>query len=229
MSEELILKIGFIVLVFLCLSVFMSLLKASSHEGATKGLRKKVSFFLAGTVAILLTLARIGFFENWSLPPRIFVILIFWITTLIVVFRNRNLQAIFMAIPKEKVVFLQTFRIAVEIILWRLFIIEVIPVQMTFEGYNFDVLVGLTAPLIGYLIAGRKISPKGVVLWNVFGLILITTIITIGIVSTPTILRVFMNDPANTFVASVPYVLLPGFLVPLGYFLHILSIYQHKS
>jgi hypothetical protein len=110
--------------------------------------------------------------------------------------------------------------------LWALFVQNQLPVQMTFEGRNFDVLSGLSAPIIAYLIARQKISATGILIWNVVCLGLLLNILGIAILSMPAPLRVFMNEPANTIVASFPVSWLPGFLVPLAYGLHFFSLRQ---
>jgi hypothetical protein len=114
-----------------------------------------------------------------------------------------------------------------ELILWALFLAYVIPVQMTFEGLNFDVLVGLTAPVVAYMCFKKKKWPVSVaIFWNFFGLALLATIVTIAILSAPTPFRQFMTDPAPTFIASVPYIWLPGFVVPVALYGHVMSIKQ---
>jgi hypothetical protein len=118
----------------------------------------------------------------------------------------------------------QVFRIPVEWVLFQLHRDGVVPVQMTFEGRNFDVLSGLTAPLVAWLAYRGVIDRRGLFAWNVAGLALLATIVTIAIVSTPTPLRVFMNEPANTFITIWPWVWLPGFLVPAALFGHLVAL-----
>ena len=60
----------------------------------------------------------------------------------------------------------------------------------------------------------------------IIGLMLLINIVLISVVSAPVPFRMFMNEPANTIVATFPAVWLPALLVPLAYFLHILSIKQ---
>jgi hypothetical protein len=122
---------------------------------------------------------------------------------------------------------LQTFRVVVEIVLWLLFLDGMVPVQMTFEGQNFDVLVGLTAPVMAYiLLRNQQFGLKWGIAWNIMGLGLLFNIIITSILSTPAPFRVFMNEPANIVVAYLPFVWLPGFLVPLALALHLLSLKQ---
>ena len=85
------------------------------------------------------------------------------------------------------------------------------PVQMTLEGRNFDVLSAILA-LAVYMV-WRK-SSTGVprwaaVVWSATAFGLLVNIVGTAVLSMPTPFRMFHNDPANTFVASFPYILLP--------------------
>jgi hypothetical protein len=117
----------------------------------------------------------------------------------------------------------QVFRIPVEWVLFQLHREGVTPVQMTFEGWNFDVWSGLSAPVVAWLAARGAIGRRGLIAWNCAGLALLANIVTIAIVSTPTPLRVFMAEPANTFVTHWPWVWLPAFLVPAALLGHLLA------
>jgi hypothetical protein len=129
-------------------------------------------------------------------------------------------------IAPEKIPILQSFRFFVELLLWALLIGNVIPIQMTFEGRNFDIIAGITGPIIGFLISRNKVSKPVIIGWNILCLILLANIVTVAILSTPAPIRVFMNEPANTVVATFPSSWLPGFLVPLAFTLSFLSIKQ---
>jgi hypothetical protein len=129
-------------------------------------------------------------------------------------------------IPEQNLIRLQSFRFFVEILLWMLFIDGILPEQMSFEGRNFDILAGVTAPVVVWMIASNKISKMGLIIWNLLGLGLLSNIVSIAILSTPTPIRIFMNEPANTIVAYFPVSFLPGLLVPLAYTLHLFSLRQ---
>ena len=100
---------------------------------------------------------------------------------------------------------------------------------MTWHGWNFDVLTGLSAPLVAWLAARGRLGVRGIVVWNGAGLRLLANVVTIAILSTPTPLRVFANEPANTFVAAWPWVWLPTFLVPAALFGHLLAFRKLRS
>jgi hypothetical protein len=115
----------------------------------------------------------------------------------------------------------------VEVLLWMLFLQNLVPVQMTFEGRNLDILAGIFGPIVGYFCLHKKSLSKSVaVIYNIVSLALLINIVATAILSTPYPFRVFMNEPANIIVAYFPFVLLPSFLVPLAYFIHLISLRQ---
>ena len=116
---------------------------------------------------------------------------------------------------------LQVFRVFVEILLWLLFIQNLLPIQMTFEGMNWDILTGITALLAARFFLNSK---RGMITWNILGLVLLLNIVVISILSFPSPWRVFHNEPANRIIAYFPFIYLPTLLVPLAYGLHFLSL-----
>jgi hypothetical protein len=165
-------------------------------------------------------------------PPRLFVVLLVPLVTIIVVVRTETVKIILQHTEASAILVLQSFRIAVEILLWLLFIQNLAPVQMTFEGRNLDVLTGLTALPMAWLASRKILSPFWTALWNVACLGLLINILATAVLSMPTPLRVFMNEPANTIVSRFPVVWLPALLVPMAYGLHFLSLRQllvHKK
>ncbi len=115
----------------------------------------------------------------------------------------------------------QVFRVAAEALLYYAYLNGRAPVQMTFEGWNFDILTGLTALPVAWWLS-RRPSRRVVFVWNVAGLFLLANIVGISFASAPTAMRVFMNEPANTFVTTFPYVWLPSVLVQYALLGHLL-------
>ena len=104
------------------------------------------------------------------------------------------------------------------------------PIQMTFEGRNWDILTALTAPLAVWACQRWSKQAKSIaILWNILGLGLLLNIVVVSILSTPVPFRVFMNEPANTFITVFPFVLLPVALVSSALLLHVLSLRQWMS
>lgn len=191
---------------------------------------KRIIVALALWMVVLSALSLSGFFSKFdTTPPRFVIIVAIPLLTLIwALLISKTTKQILQFIPAQTIINLQVFRVAVEILLWMLFIQNLLPIQMTFEGLNYDILAGITAPLIAYFGIVKKQWPKGVIIgWNLLSLGLLLNIVIIAILSFPTPFRYFMNEPANTIVTTFPFVWLPGFLVPLAYGLHFLSIRQY--
>jgi hypothetical protein len=188
-------------------------------------------YLTAATVTLwfLLTgiLAHRGFFTNFtSLPPHLlFALLLPAIAFAIFALTSRTLPQALRETPLPWLIAFQSFRIIVELVLWRAYRAGAIPVQMTFEGRNLDILIGLTAPIAAFIVYRTRSLAFGIT-WNILGVASVLNIATIAILSMPTPIRYFMNDPPNTLLAHFPYIYLPAVLVPAGYIAHALSIRQ---
>lgn len=118
-------------------------------------------------------------------------------------------------IPGRWPILLQTFRVLMEVILWFLFVSHVAPKEMTFEGRNMDILIGLTAPFVSHLFYTRSLlSRRSALIWNGLGILTLANVLAYGIVLSP------------PFVSRFPFVWLPAFVVPVAFFLHVISIRQ---
>jgi hypothetical protein len=158
-------------------------------------------------------------------PPRILLITFPPLIFILLVFNMKGFHALTSALDSFWFIYPQSFRILMELILILLYRYKVIPLQMTFEGWNFDILIGLTAPVVAYYCFNKKLWPQWVAtIWNVMGLLTLANIVTIALLSTPYPFRQFMNEPANTVIFYFPFVWLPGFVVPFAVLLHLLSI-----
>jgi hypothetical protein len=178
-----------------------------------------VSLWLAAT-AILAAQGRLA---DWSTlpPPMIKLVATAGLLTFFYAFSRIGWRLV-NGLSVASLVGFQVFRVPVELVLLWLYRAGVVPVQMTFEGLNFDVLSGVSAPLVAWLVATNRLATRGVFLWNLVGLGLLINIVTIAILSTPLPFRVFLNEPANTFITQAPYVWLPVFLVQAALFGHLL-------
>lgn len=187
-----------------------------------------VTVLLVITAWVLLTgfLAGSGFFSDFSkLPPRPLLLIFLPLAGLLILAFSKTGTAIIRAIPPHWLVGMQAFRILVELLLWRLCVGHLLPVQMSFEGNNFDVISGLLAIPVA-MILYRKWMPQLSLFFNVIGIGLLINILVIAVLSMPTPFRYFRNEPSNTLVTEFPFVYLPAVLVALAQALHIFSLRQ---
>ena len=183
---------------------------------------------ITGWVALLAVLSLEGVFADFrSLPPRILPALLVPLVAGFLFLRSAGLRDLLARTPPQWPIYAQSFRIVMELILWVLYLQHRAPAIMTFEGRNADILVGLTAIPVGYLCFVRRTwSPRMALWWNVAGILILLNVVVHAQLSTPSPLRVFVTDPPVTFIAYWPYILLPGFLVPLAWLLHAASLIQ---
>ena len=220
---------GVIVLTAVMYTLVMMELKKAVDKTRWTEIQKKVRYrrilvALITWASVISGLALSGFLQNFSVfPPRLMIVLAIPLLTMIVLMFSSSVKELLLLIPPQNIIRLQVFRVFVELMLWMLFLQNALPVQMSFEGRNFDVLAGLTAPFAAYFLVRFRVV---LIIWNFLSLGLLINIVTIAILSLPSPIRYFMNEPANTIVTYFPYVLLPGLLVPLAYGLHFLSLRQ---
>jgi len=186
---------------------------------------------LLSWLGLVSVLALRGFYQDFSaVPPRFAFLVLPPLAGVAVLGFSKGFGQLLAYVSPAWLVYLQTFRLFVELLLWALFVQNRVPVQMTFEGRNWDILVGLTAGFVGYFcLVKRNWSVSVAFWWNIAGLLLVLNIAAVAILSVPTPFRVFMNEPANTIVTYFPIVWLPAVLVPLAFALHFFSLRQLRT
>src|ERR1700722_10401764 len=111
-------------------------------------------------------------------------------------------------------VLLHSIRILVEVNLYVLFLFRQVPVQMTFEAGNLDILIGLTAPAILWAFIKGHVSRRGLLIWNSVALLSVLNALGRAMLSAPFRFQRFAFDQPTIAILYFPFVLLPAFLVP---------------
>jgi hypothetical protein len=130
------------------------------------------------------------------------------------------------SLPLTGLTYLNVVRIPVELVLFWLFVHKTVPELMTFEGRNFDIISGITAPFVAYGLAKGWLSRSLLLFWNVLCLGLLFTIVRYALLSAPTPLQQYAFDQPNIAIAYFPFSWLPTFIVPIVLFGHLVSIRQ---
>ncbi len=129
-------------------------------------------------------------------------------------------------LPLKTLTLLSIVRIPVELCIFWLFQNKLMPQIMTFEGWNFDILSGISAIFITWFaFRGGKINPPILILWNVFGLILLINIVIIAVLSAPLPIQKFAFEQPNVAVLYFPFIWLPTIIVPIVLFSHLASLW----
>lgn len=218
---------GFILLTAICVMLILwGARKTLIRMGNTAALANKrtaiVGAILLSWIAIASILALTGVINDFAgTPPKFFIIILIPFLTILALTFHPKFKSFLAHVPASWLMYIQVFRVPVEVFLWWQFLDGLTPAQMTFEGRNFDVLTGITAPIFAWICYGQGRNLNRMALaWNIAGMVLLLNIVITAILSAPVPFRVFMNEPANTLVAEFPVVFLPAFLVPLAYSMH---------
>ena len=154
-----------------------------------------------------------------ALAPPLLVVAALWLTAWGRSFRD--------GLRLETLTLLHLVRIPVELVLYGLFLHRAVPQLMTFEGRNWDILAGLSAPIVYYLAFRRRVlGPRGLLLWNFACLGLLLNIVVNALLSAPSPFQRFAFAQPNVALLYFPFVWLPACVVPLVLLAHLAAIKQ---
>ena len=197
---------------------------------AQKKGNKQVSIISGALIVIWLAvsgfLAQSGFYlVTDSVPPRLFLTLGPMLATIVVLVSVERSRNFILNMPIATLTYLHIVRVPVEMVLWWMFLGGLVPELMTFEGINYDILSGVTAPFIAIFAVGVKKKRKTLaIIWNFIALGLLFNIVGHAILSAPTPFQKFAFEMPNVGVLYFPFVWLPAFIVPAVLFSHIASL-----
>lgn len=170
--------------------------------------------------------ALYGFFANTStVPPRTPLLLAPSLIIILIAFATTKGKAFIDSLDNKLLTWLSLVRIPVEICLFWLFLEGQVPNIMTFEGRNFDILAGATAPVVAYLYFNRKVlSKKLFLVWNVIGILLLVNIIVHAVLSVPSPIQQFGLEQPNVAILHFPFVWLASYVAPMVLFSHFIIL-----
>lgn len=162
-----------------------------------------------------------------TFPPRFILLVGFPLLTIFLLFISQKGKVFLDGFDLKTLTYLQTVRVPVEIVLYLLYQYGKIPQLMTFEGRNFDIAAGLTAPFVAYYGFTKKfLSNKIIIVWNILGTLLLLNIVVNAAFSAPFTFQKFAFEQPNVAVLYFPFVWLPCCVVPIVLLSHLASISQ---
>ena len=189
---------------------------------------KPFFIFLLVLIGIQSVLGLSGFYNHVDTMSARFPLLAFPLLAFCVsLFFTRKGRAFIDSLDIKTLTILHTIRILVELVLFWLFVHAAIPRAMTFEGRNFDILSGLSAPLVYYFgFVKQKLSKPVMIIWNAACMLLLLNVVSSAVLSLPARFRHFGFEQPNIAVGYFPFLLLPAILVPLVLFANAAAIRQ---
>jgi hypothetical protein len=200
--------------------------RSQESRAATRTATIRTALGVGAWLAFTGALAGTGVLAHFeSFPPRMMPLLGLGFVLTIALACSRFGKRLAESLPLAWIVGYQGFRVAVEIMLHRASVEGVIGEQMTWSGLNFDVVSGITGLALGLWLWRRtegQPTPRALLwAWNLLGLGLLLTIVSIAIMSFPGPLSRF-DGPPNVWVTTVPFVWLPTIMVTAALFGHLL-------
>jgi hypothetical protein len=194
---------------------------------ATKNSRSTLFIFIIWLSAQALISLSGFYYRSFDFPPRILFLVFPALLMILGLFITGKGRKYLDGLSLSQLSLVHVMRIPVELVLYLLFLKKAVPQLMTFAGMNFDILAGLTAPIIYYFGGVRKqLSRAFLLIWNILGLGLLLNIIAIAVFSLPYPFQRFAFDQPNMAVLYFPFAWLPGFVVPLVLVSHLAAIRQ---
>ena len=212
---------GYINIIFV-LSTFLVILLLFKASGYSRSLIIIVLLWLVLQAAAGLS----GFYTVTNvMPPRFALLLLPPIMLIISLFFTKWGSAFIAGADVKMLTLLHIVRIPVELTLYWLYLHKVIPEIMTFEGRNFDILCGLSAPFVYYFgYIKNSLHRKVLLAWNLVCLLLLANIVVTALLSAPFPFQRLAFDQPNIALLYFPFVWLPCCIVPIALLSHLVTI-----
>jgi hypothetical protein len=181
---------------------------------------------LLGWAVLQMCISLTGFYQKTdTIPPRLFLGVAPTLLAIAALFFTEKGKNFIESLDLKALTYLHTVRIPVELTLFWLFQNGQIPEVMTFEGRNFDILAGITAPFIAYFgFTKKSISTTLILVWNFICLGLLLNIVIHAILSIESPIQQMAFEQPNRAVLFFPFSCLPTVIVPLVLLAHLVVI-----
>lgn len=182
-------------------------------------------------MAVQAVIALSGYYTvTHTMPPRFLLLVLPPLLLIMILLATAAGKKFTGSLDIKTLTLLHIIRVPVEIVLYLLFTYKTIPQLMTFEGRNFDILSGISAPVVCYLVfVKRKAGKKILLWWNIACLALLLNIVINAVLSAPFPFQQFAFDQPNIAVLYFPFNWLPGVVVPLVLFSHLIVLQRLRK
>ena len=186
---------------------------------------------VVGWLSYVSILSGTKFLHTLELPPRfpLTIIIPFFAFGIIFYIKNKDNKTL-QSIPLKWTALFQSFRVVVELLLFALVTEGILTRYASFDGYNFDILMGIIAPILFYLIVNNKIGKKPLIALNILGIVMV---LFVGFIVATTMYfpQIWGSEVQLTSFEFIdmPNLLVACFLAPMAIFIHIVSLIQLRA
>src|SRR5438445_3973272 len=173
-------------------------------------------------IVVILAATRTLYYEHGLGTPGLGLAIVLPIAILcITAARVQSLREAFHRVPLWLLVGVHTVRLlGVSFII--LFAAGRLPAPFAPVAGWGDIFVGATAPVVAWLAYRQTTNARGILwIWNVIGIADLIAAIGLGATSSPGPPRLIFAEPSSAIMTTLPWLLIPGFLVPLLVAVHI--------
>jgi hypothetical protein len=180
---------------------------------------------LAAWAIVAAMLARRGFFQQAdpnSVPPVGITLALVLLALAVGLLSSPSLRRLLT--NQRDLILLNLWRL-VGLVFLLLMVNGQMPALWAWPAGIGDVIVGVTAPWV----AARLDTSQGrrnAIIFNLFGMADLVVAVGLGVMTGPGVAQVFHTTPTSELVTRFPLALVPTFLVPLAFVLHVVSLSQ---
>src|ERR1700733_13640442 len=137
------------------------------------------------------------------------------------------IRAAMLAAPLPALVAVNAIRILPGWLFVLLYAVGELPAPFAPSAGWGDIFASAAALPIAWLLIrfGRRVAPL-VFVWSVIGIADLVTAIALGALSAPGALQALAGPPTPAIMTSLPWLIVPGFLVPSLIFIHVVIFYR---
>jgi hypothetical protein len=203
-------------------AIVIAALSIGFGSSATTRLRAAVGLSAWFALVVILAATRALYYERGLGAPGLGIAVALPIAVLcFVVARVKSLREGFRRVPLWLLVGVHTVRVlGISFII--LYAAGRLPTPFAPVAGWGDIFVGATALPAAWLAYRRPAMARPTLwIWNVIGLADLIAAIGLGVISSPGPQRLIFAEPSSAIMTTLPWLLIPGFLVPLLFAVHI--------
>jgi len=203
-------------------------LKLSGWAGRERG-TGSIAALLAAWFAASLIPGWLEVYHSQRIPTIQYGLLLPMAAVLAWFWSGTFLRRVVMAVPQSWMAGVQVYRV-LGLIFLVLYAQGRMPGEFAWSAGVGDIAVGLLAIPAGMAYVRRPQAGAGWLrAWNLLGMTDLIVAVTLGLLTSPSPLQRLAFDRPNEWISEFPLVMIPVFLVPLSFLLHLASLWKLRQ
>jgi len=203
-------------------AIVIAALSIGFGANATTRFRAAVGLSAWFVLVVILAATRVLYYEHGLGAPGLGIAVALPIAVLCsVVARVKSLHEGFRRVPLWLLVGVHTVRV-LGIMFVILYSAGRLPAPFAPVAGWGDIFVGVTALPVAWFAYRRPVNTRPLLwIWNLIGTADLIAAVGLGVISSPGPQRLIFAEPSSAIMTTLPWLLIPGFLVPLLFAVHI--------